>query len=387
MSSRQSPDFVLNAVRGFIGTLMWAPDEYLDAMTLILAVTHVKSAFTTVPYVLVTGEPESGKSTLSTDIPMLLASNPWGVDRLTTTEALRNKFLDRVPPDSVLGDDISKTFGEGGTRGSTSIVYQLGVNGYRRTGKVSVSRNGVTQDVPAFIVMFMNGIGNAVPRDLATRAIKFPLKPKPDSVTLRDALSVPVQREAEPLKTALHRWAGSSKKVMQQFMLDGVLRVHPLLNDRLRQLWGPVFAVAHAAGGSWPQRCLAAFLEMAVDESEKIPLLAEERVLLDAAKIASSFPVTVLFTAELIPALRLLPDGDFYDVDNDYLVKDLLPRALGPGKTTIGKSIAGRKVQGEARPVARILSDAAVLKEQLYPAPEDTGPDAVTAAMTLTEVS
>jgi hypothetical protein len=385
--SIRSSDYVLNATDRFIGTLWWGPDEYRWAMSLMLALTHVKDAFTSVPFALVTSDkPKVGKTTLSTDIPMLLADAPWEVNTLTTEPALRAKFMDRVPPKTICGPDISKLFGESGLNGRTSKVYQLLVAGYRRTGKVEVSVNRVSTQLPAYFVAFLDGLNNAVPGDLATRAIHFKLTAKPANISMRDALSIPVAREAEPLKKALHRWATSRQRDMQRFMLSGVLRVHPLLTDRLRQLWGPLFAIADAAGGEWPARCMAAFLEMALDENDKPVVLAEDRALLDTAKIIMKSGAVRVFTAELVPALRGLPGDDFYtEVDDGYLVGDLLPRALGPASVLRGRSMAGKPVTGEGWAAAPVLEAAAALYEELSPEPAETGPDAVQRALTLTE--
>ena len=376
---------VLTMTRNFISTLMWAPDEVLDAITLVLAVTHVKDSFTNVPFVLATGEAESGKSTLTKNIPLLLASRPWIVDKMTTDQGLKNKFLsENDRPDTVLFDDASKIFGEDGRRGRTSSVYQMAVNGYEDTAKVSVSRNGSTVDVPAYIVGFMNGLGDVVPGDLRTRCIKVKIVKKPGGIRTRNARSVPVRQEAEPLKRELHRWAVSNRRVMEQFVLNGLSRVHPRMNDRLQQIWGPLFAVAHAAGGDWPKRCLDAFLILGLDESEKPVLQRDEQALLDAGKIALTAGSTVLFLAELVPVLREIPDDFYRKVDDDYLVTDLLPRALGPAKRVRGKVMdGGDTAAGEGWMIADVLERAAALHEELYPPPPDTGPDPVQQALTL----
>lgn len=386
--SNRKPDFALNATDRFISTLWWGPEEYRHVMTLMLALTHVKDAFTSVPFGLITSDrPKVGKTTLSTDIPALLADVPWEVNSLTTEPAMRAKFMDRIPPSTILLPDISKVFGESGLNGRTSKVYQLLVAGYRRTGKVEVSVNRVSTQLPAYFVAFLDGLNNAVPGDLATRAIHFKLTAKPSNIRMRDALSIPVAREAEPLKKALHRWATSSRRQMQQFMLSSVLRVHPLLTDRLLQLWGPLFAIADAAGGAWPQRCLAAFLEMALDENDKPVVLAEDRALLDTSKVLLSSGRDVVFTADLVPALRELPGDDFYnEVDDDYLISDLLPRALGEPKVMRGKSQDGRTVRGEGWLASGIMAAAADLMEELNPAPGTSGPDRVQRALTLTAV-
>lgn len=389
MINRNSSSFTLDRARAFVSTLLWAPDAYLDALTLILAVTHVKNSFTTVPYALVTSsKPMTGKTLMSTDIPMLLADSPWEVNTLTTEPAIRARFMDRVPPSTVCAPDISKLFGEAGLNGRTSRVYQLLVAGYRSTGKIEVSVNRVATMLPAYFVAFLDGLNNAVPADLATRAVQFRLKPKPPGLKMRDALSIPVQREAEPLRKQLHNWAASNQKGMRQYMLSGVLRVHPLLTDRRMQVWGPLFAVADAAGGDWPRRCLSAFLEMAVDESDKPVVLADEQALLDTAEVYGRAATRVAFTADLVGALRELPSGDFYrEADDDYLVQDLLPAALGPAVMTRGRMLDGREVEAYGRPVAPLLRRAADLQEQLFPDMTAAGPSATELELAVKEVA
>jgi hypothetical protein len=385
MSRRQS-DFALNIVRNFIATLFWGPDEYIDAMTLILAVTHVMDAFDAVPYVLVTSkDPKVGKSTLSKNIPFLLADRPWRVSVNTTVDALRNKFLEREPPRAVLMDDASKFYGESGTSRKTTPLYQMSIDGYEKNATVSVSRNGVTQDLPAYIMLFMNGLNNAVPHDLATRSVPFRLQPKPPHILMRSALSAGVAKEAEPLKAELHRWATSNKKAMKQYVQSQVFRVHPGLTDRLMQLWAPMFAVAHAAGGSWPQRCLDAFLLMGLDEGSGKPVIQrDEQVLLDTAKIIDRHSLSTVFTADLVAELRKLPSDFYTEVDDQYLVEDLLPRALGPSQEMRGKSLDGKTVRGFGRPAAPVLEKAAELYEELWPQPAQQSEDRVQRELTLT---
>jgi hypothetical protein len=384
----RGPDYVLNAVRNFIATIQWAPDEYLDAMTLILAVTHVKDLFATVPYVLVTSDkPKVGKTTLSKNIPLLLADRTWQVGRNTTSQALRDKFLDREPPVSVIFDDIGKIFGGSGRQGLTNPVYDLAVKGYENTGTISVSRNGSSVDAPAFIIAFMNGLGNAVPEDLATRCIQFKLKPKPARIRMRNALSASVKKDAESLKLNLHRWASGQRGKIREYMKNDVLYVHPLLTDRVMQLWGPLFAVADAAGGTWPQRCLAAFLSMALDEDSRPPVLAEDQLLLDSAKVILAHnPATLIFTADLVAQLRAMPGGDYEDYDNDHMI-DLLDRALPePMRSLRGRTLDNRTAVGMGYMTAPVLRAAAELHDELNPPAEERGPSRAQQALTLTEV-
>ncbi|HEY1700770.1 MAG TPA: DUF3631 domain-containing protein [Trebonia sp.] len=385
MSNRKQ-DYALNRVRRFISTVMHAPDEQLDAMALILALTHVKHISPNVPYVLATGAAESGKSTLTKDIPLLFASNPFIIDRLTTSDGLRNRFLERVSPDSFVFDDASKIWGASGRGSGTTGVTQLAVNGYADTGRVAVSRQGSTVEAPAYGVGFFNGLGDVLPGDVATRCIKFPTVAKPAGIRKRPANSVPVRLEAEPLKKELHRWATANRREMAAWLIENGHRIHPLLDNRLLQLWGPLFAVAHAAGGNWPGLCMSAFLSLGLDESERPVRQRDEQALLDAAKVLTDSGREQLFTADLVPALQLLPDEFYRKVDTRYLVEDLLPQALGEPQLMRGRSLDGRTVRGEGWLASDIMDAAADLMEELNPAPATSGPDRVQRALTLTAV-
>lgn len=383
MSRRQS-DYALTAVRRFLGTVMWAPDEQLDAMTLILALTHVTYISPNVCNVLATGPKEAGKSTLTKNIPLLFAEEPFIVDRMTSSDAVRNVFLTRNPPRAMLFDDASKIWGQGGRSNTTNIQTQIAVSAYEDTGKVSVSRSGNTVNAPAYAVCFFNGLGEVIPDDAASRCIVFPTTAKPAGVRKRGARAPVVIREAEPLKEELHRWATSHADVMAAWLTDNGDNIHAKLDSRLLQLWGPLFAIAHAAGGQWPGKCMNAFLTVGLDASEKPVPQRDEQALLDTAKIITEYGVSVIFAAELIPALRQLPGSDFYaKAPNDYLFEDLLPRALGASQELRGKTFDGSIRIGEGWRAAPVLEEAAGLHAELYPEPAPAGPSRTQRAMTL----
>jgi hypothetical protein len=212
----------------------------------------------------------------------------------------------------------------------------------------------------------------------------MPVKPKPPKLRLQNALSPAVRLEADDLREALHGWSRANAESMGKFMLDGVLRVHPLLTDRRLQLWGPLFAVASAAGGAWPGKCMDAFRLLALDASEKPQLLTFQRCLLDVAGIIMATGAERLFTSDVITALRDLPDGENYrKMDSNYLVQTLLPKALGPSADMRGITLAGQDVHGKARYAAQILEAAASLREELYGPDEEQPPDATQLELAL----
>lgn len=377
--------YALNRVRAFSGTIMDAPGEVLDMLTLVLTLTHVKNISPNVPYVLAQGEAESGKSTLTKDLPMLLASNVFLVDRLSTSDAVRNRFLDRTPPDTLPFDDASKIWGPSGRQSTTNVATQLAVNSYADTGRVSVSRGGTTVEAPAYCVCFFNGLGDVLPNDVATRCIKVRLVKRSDGARrMRGAMSAPVRLEAEPLKAELHRWANSKRREMAQWLIENGHRIHPLLNDRLLQLWGPLFTIAHAAGGDWPGKCLNAFLSLGLDEAEKPVLQRDEQALLDTARIAVAKGVRTLFAADLVPELRKA-DAFYRKTGTDDLIT-LLVEVLGEPEEARDRTMEGKRGAGLGWSVAPVLIAAKELRESLQPERPETGQDRVQRYMTLREV-
>lgn len=372
MANRQPADFIPNKVRAFMDGLVYCRGEYKDALTMGMFVSHARDHFTAVPYFLATSDvPESGKSTITFDIPMMLAYAPESVDKQTTRDALNNMYLDRVRP-NLICDDIGKIFGESGQNGKLTNLYTLLVKSYRRKATTSMSRNGSRVEVPTYGMAFLNGLRNAVPHDLFTRCIWFQMEPAPDGLNLRDALDTSVEAEATILKEAIHAWAGQHSAEFEAFMRGPVRRIHPKLEKRKRQLWGPLFAAAYAAGGDWPRRIFDAFIAIALDVTEKPVLVADQRALLDASGIVMQRDLSEIFISDLIEALRELPEGAFYrETETEYLVNMLFPEAFGTPErvtsTVLYGEHKGQRGRAMGYEAVRILHDAAALRDMLYP--------------------
>jgi hypothetical protein len=384
MPSNMIPD----KIRAFIDQLVWCKDEYKDLLTMGLAVSHVKNSFTTVPYILATGDkPGSGKSTIAFDIPMLLADNVESIDRTTTRDALNNMFLSRETPNTAW-DDVGKIFGANGTNGSTTNFYTVLVRSYRKNATTKMSRNGATVSMSTYGMAFLNGLKNAVPNDLFTRCVWFKMEEAPDGAAslLRDTQDESVEQDAKLLKAALHSWATSHSEDMKQFMKGKVRHVHPKLTKRRRQLYGPLFAAADAAGGEWPRKIFDAFVAVALDAGEKPQLTPDQQLLMDAASILMRTEARTIFTGDLIEALQEMPDGDYYrNVEQEHLVDRLFPEAFGPSKRVNGVKLYGehKGAHGAAKgyTAVSILRRAQELRDMLYPPMEQDCTDPVEAEL------
>ena len=148
--------------------------------------------------------------------------------------------------------------------------------------------------------------------------------------------------------------------------------MQPRLEKRRRQLWGPLFAAAHAAGGQWPRRIFDAFVAIALDASEKTPLLPEQFTLLDTADWFMETGSDRIFASDLLTMLRAKPAGQFYrDAETEYLFRSLFPAALGKAKALTGTMLygehAGEKGRALGYSAVPVLRAAIELREMLYP--------------------
>lgn len=372
MPSQLPSDLYLNKTLAFIDRLVYCREEYKWAMACALVVSHNKSAFGAVPYILATGaKPGSGKTLFAFDIPLLLADNVESVDKTTTQPGMNAMFLLRDTPNTAW-DDIGKIFSSTGRGGSTSPFYTQLVRSYKKNATTRMSRNGAPVKVSTYGMAFLNGLDDAVPPDLFTRCIHFRMDEAPEGLNLLDVGDDIVEANAAILKEALHSFAGQNTEFFRAFMKGQVKRIHPKLVNRRRQLWGPLFAVAYAAGGQWPQRIFDAFVTCALDASERPVLLPEHHVTLDTAKVIMGRELDSVFVSDLMEALRELPEGQYYrDAEDEYLVKELFPLVLGkpariPGTLLFGEQ-AGARGQALGYSAVPILMQAAELRDMLYP--------------------
>jgi Protein of unknown function (DUF3631) len=107
------------------------------------------------------------------------------------------------------------------------------------------------------------------------------------------------------------------------------------MRARLRQIWGPLYAVALVLGEDWPARCIAAFKAMALDASEQVVLSGEQMVLRDVAAQFAATGADRLFTRDIGIWLRALPadEDDYYNDLSDRGLAMKITAALGPAQS------------------------------------------------------
>jgi hypothetical protein len=354
---------ILDDDRAFAASILYATDEQLDALTLACAVSHTLDSFSTAPELLFTSpEKESGKTTAQ-DIVLMLANNAWSAD--PTSYALRAKFNEPEKP-TIIIDEVSDIFGRSGLRGGSNPLGKILRICYRRTATLSMAVDRVAEEVSCYCMAVMGGLKTAVPEDIRSRCIVFQMRPLPSSVRgLRDSQDDDTLAIGKIHSQRLHQWARGSEDEIRKAFRD-IRRPHPKFSARRAQIWGPLYAVALAAGGDWPERCLAAFRAMALDASDVPVLSPPQMILRDTAALMSADGSPKLFAASVAGHLRGLPDRDLYENLTDRGLAQLMTEALGPSQSM---DIGDARARGwHARPV---LAAWKRLEAQLEPAPDD----------------
>jgi hypothetical protein len=358
----------LDDVREFLAEIVYATDEQLDALTLVMAVTHATDAFTTLPRVLVTSdEPKSGKSVVMAAAKML-AGNAWLAD--PTGPALKAKFIEPQADGgtiTLLLDEISKVFGESGLNGRTSPVYRILTDGYTKNGTFSHSVAKVAMDVSCYCVAFMAGLRTAAPEDLQQRSICLKLRPKPSRLKLEDALDSDTQLIGEATGETLHAWSRQNAELFREYSKNSLHCVHAKLTDRRRQIWGPLFSVAAVAGPDWFRRCLLAFSALALDSGDRPVLTPAQQITLDVAELIETESLNHVFTADAVDFLRTMDDRPLWENLSDRSLAKLLATALGPTQAIEAENRTGELVNMKGRYATGIITLAESIRARLHP--------------------
>lgn len=357
---------ILNGNVKFDRNVLYATDEQHDALALFDAATHVLDAFTTVPRALaVAPGKQSGKSTLL-NVIALLGHNAWLAD--PTGPALRSKFNEKEKP-LVMIDEISEYYGKSGLRQGPKDLNKILLEAYAKNAKLALSVDRSTVDVPSFCFAAMGGLKTAVRDDIRDRSIVWDMKPVPPSVRVLDILSDDVQALGKVEQQRLHQWARENRDAIKDAFRN-FRKPHRKMVSRLRQIWGPLYAVALVAGGDWPERCVRAFKVMALDASEQPVLSAPQMILRDSAALFARTGAEKLFARDVAAHLRTIADVDLYqDLSNRGLAM-VMTEALGESQSM---DIGAARAKGfHAAPVVNAW---ARLEAQLEPEDDEDSED------------
>lgn len=313
----------LDYARELVASAIYAPDHYIDVITIACAATYKVDDFYTAPRILSLGKKGTGKSTLLKVAKYLAngTTGPTGVLAMTAPSYVADYRMN--PHWTPLIDEINHLFGEAGQNGKNSKFYTYLNQGYSRdTGNAQYQENKVPLSIPIFGFVFMAGLGLACPEDMRDRSIVLRMEKAPKKVSVADFSSADTRNAFTYAGRMLKSWTQRAGRLD----VSTVRGLHPDLNHRTMEVWGPLFAVAQAAGDEWVQRLLTAFerLELNADTPVYAP---EDQILADYLAFAEN--------------LDGVPSGEFaefaYDQDHGAFAsmkpgqfKQFAVRVLGP---------------------------------------------------------
>ena len=323
-------DSVVAAFRRYL--ILPHPSDY-DALALWVLFAHAHDAFDYSPLLVLTSpERASGKSRVL-DVLACLVPRPWPV--LNPSDAALYRVIEKHRPTLLLdeADNIDwKTRGE---------LLALLNGGFKRMGSV-IPRcvgDGATLDVKEFSVWCPKAFASlkvaALPDTTLSRSIVLSLRRKLPSERVAKFRASTAEAELRPLAGQAARWGADG--------LHALRVAQPVppekLSDRAADAWEPLFAVADALGGTWPERARSAALALAGGAAA--PVGAGEMLLAHIRDVFDSRGTDVVSSAAIVLALTEIEGAPWSEWGRrgftpNALARQLRPFSIGPRTVRIG---------------------------------------------------
>lgn len=282
---------LLETCRAWIRRYVVVSDEQAVIMAAWVMHTYVFDAFEVTPYLFISSpEKGSGKSTLLRILKVLAyrgrsSSGMSGAALARVVEASRpTLFLDEL-------DAQMK-----GNKETAENIRGILNSGYEPEGVYTrcVGKEFAVKDFPTFCPKCLAGIGKLWDT-VSDRSITIEIRRMLPEETIEQDRKVAVKAAAAPIKARLEDWTGRG-------MAELLRSIHPSpisgFTPRQNDIAEVLLAIAHLAGGRWPQRLCEALklvcrATRAEDGSVGVTLLADIRAVFDERK-TDTIPSAIL---------------------------------------------------------------------------------------------
>lgn len=250
---------LLESICSFVCRFVVLPDGASEVATALFVLhTWAFAAAHATPYLLVISpEKGAGKSRLL-EVLGLLVRRPWRT--ASTTEAALFRKIEQDEP-TLLLDEIDAVFASNTDR--TEPLRAVLNAGNRRGGSatrvVGQGTNMTVCDFEVFCPKVLAGIDTGrIPDTIRDRAIVLHMKRRHGGERVERWRERLMDREAQPLASALAEWATTATDVLRVSDPD----LPELLSDRAADAWETLLAIADLAGGEWPEKARAAAIHL-----------------------------------------------------------------------------------------------------------------------------
>lgn len=272
-----SKDHPLDRIDHFIRRFLILPNESdYTIISLWIAHTYFTHKIKTTPRLaIISPEYGCGKSRVL-EVLESLTFKGEKLDHHTRSYLMRTVDLIREEfgrPPTLLIDEIDSVFRAKNEEGEATRAFAN--TGYRATGFYGITE-GDSKKTPTkfrtFAPMALAGKGEVLPESVMTRAVIIRLQRRMGNEFIEDFLTDLVAFEAEELREELLGWSDYCAQDIS------VLNPELPVRDRDREVWLPLFLVAHLADSEWIKRAELALAN--IEEAKSDNTLPRERQLL-----------------------------------------------------------------------------------------------------------
>jgi hypothetical protein len=296
----------LHDVRAFVHRYVCLSSEQATLLVIWAAMTHAVEYFDFVPYVQISSPlAECGKTRLLEVFEPLVA-NPWKTDRVTAAVLMRK--IDKEHP-TLLLDESDAAF-NGSSEEYGEALRGLLNAGFYRTGKASVcvgqGAHITYKDFTVFGPKAIAGIGR-LPSTVESRSIPIVMKRRSKTELLEKFR----RREGWAEATTLRERLAAAMVDQGKKLREARPSMPAGLSDRAEDVLEPLFAIADAAGGDWPEKARHAAVALMGFEARSAREADQNlslELLTDIYRIFIDEDRTELATKELIEHLVALED-------------------------------------------------------------------------------
>jgi len=270
---------LLDEVGTFIRRFVAMSQSQADLCALWVVHTHATDAADFTPYLDINSPVlRSGKTRLL-EVLRLLVAKPWFTGRVSGASLVR-KTKQEHP--TLLLDESDAAFNQGEYSEKLRGILN---SGFERDGAysmcISKGNDWESRDFSTFSPKAIAGIGK-LPPTVQDRAIPIRLKRALRDEQRQRLRKRKVKPEADQLRQLVTDWAGQNLTSLR----ETEPQLTEALNDRQQDVCEPLLAIAHCAGGDWPQKAERALIALCgnvaqqQEGSQGVALLADIRAAL-----------------------------------------------------------------------------------------------------------
>ena len=327
---------LLKNIAGTIKRFVVLPQGGALIVALWVVFTFCIDAFRIAPLLVITSpEKRCGKTTLL-DLIMRLVRRP--VPAVNITPAALFRVIEKYSPTLLLDEADTQSLGPTGENDELRGCIN---SGHRRDMAQIVRTVGEDHEPAVFSTWCPKAIAliGKLHETLRDRSIEIAMRRKSASEQVeRFSVTTELEAELSTLQRQAFRWASDNIDLLRQVECEPPEE----LNDRARDNWRPLFAIAHLAGPQWIQQArLAALSAHAIEEDESTPVL----LLSDIRNLFGEERTDRLFSSQLIAGLKAIEEHPWADwsrgkgLSASQLAKMLKPFGIAPGSIRVGPDV------------------------------------------------